>query len=118
MPLVFFFFFLCLSTMADAADCATELKSSGSYRELSAALKCLNDRIQVLEQRREQTAEIKRTVPQHSDSKGLIRLDSGCFVIPTNLEVITQRLQLGDQFCSVDGRVASKITHITDDTCT
>lgn len=32
-----------------AGDCQTELKQSDGYRELSAALKCLNDRIRALE---------------------------------------------------------------------
>lgn len=34
---------------ASAADCATELKSSDGFKELSAKLKCLEDRIKALE---------------------------------------------------------------------
>lgn len=34
---------------AEAADCSTELKPSDGYKELSAKLKCLNDKIRTLE---------------------------------------------------------------------
>lgn len=37
---------------ASAAECPTELKVTDTYKELSATLKCLNDRIKVLEAQR------------------------------------------------------------------
>ena len=41
--------FLSLSSPVLAADCATDLKATDTYKELSAKLKCLNDRISALE---------------------------------------------------------------------
>lgn len=40
------------STRSAAGDCQTDLKPTDSYRELSAMLKCLNDRIKALESTR------------------------------------------------------------------
>lgn len=46
------FIVACLTpAMAEAADCATELKPTDTFKELSAKLKCLNDRISMLENR-------------------------------------------------------------------
>jgi hypothetical protein len=44
------FIVACLApSMVQAADCATDLKPTDTFKELSAKLKCLNDRISVLE---------------------------------------------------------------------
>lgn len=94
------------------AGCQTELKGSDGYQQLSKVLKCLNDQIDQLEARGGGTIP---SVPDAVAGKHLIRLKTGCLVIPTGLDTIVDRIEPGDAFCTIDGKTASKVQAITDD---
>lgn len=109
------FFGMLLASTGVAAECDITLKPTDTYRELSAKLKCLTDEIQALKSTRPERGGSVSIAPPQIPGDRLIKLSSGCLVIPTTLNLVEERVGPGASFCTIDGQVASRIYKITDD---